>query len=92
MHNYNITVKYKQSRMAMHKVEMKLRREKKTVKDINILIKYSRTMYTIKTSLIWTSNTYSDLCIVLHTICREIKLFAFYTFSYVSAYVCVCVH
>lgn len=39
--------------------------------DMNMLIKYSRTMYTIKTSLIWTSNTYSDLCIVLHTICRE---------------------
>lgn len=34
------------------------------VEDINMLIKCSRAVYTIKTSLIWTSNTYSDLCIV----------------------------
>lgn len=50
--------------------------------DMNMLIKWlSRGIGTpIKTLLIWTSNTYSDLCIVLHTICRKPKSNCFFCF------------
>lgn len=67
---------------ANRRIKKEIEREQKkkstnaqveNAKDINSLIKYSRVVYTLKTSLIWTSNTYSDLCIVLHTICRRIE-------------------